>query len=150
MAQQHKVGAHKTLIYTDDEGYVCVKYHSTDVVKYNNDYIILNTGGYNTNTTKTRMNQASYQFNLGYRVYQKDWEWYVEYREHLFHMVDNRITLMTDDDGKGLQLVGDIPKDEAYGKQIRYGVPDTKSEHARMDGVNQEFNDWRLGHDEEC
>ncbi len=68
MAQQHKVGAHKTRIYTDDTGYTCVLYHSTNVVKYNNDYIILNTGGYYSNTTKLRMNQASNQCGLGYRV----------------------------------------------------------------------------------
>jgi len=145
MAQTNKVGAHKTRIYTDDAGYTCVLYHSTNVVKYNNDYIILNTGGYYSNTTKLRMNQASNQFGLGYKVYQKNYEWYVDYGGHTFHFDKNRIVLMTDDDGKGYQLVY---VSDNFGEPI---LPkDTgMNHHARMDGVNQEYNDWRLGNDEE-
>jgi hypothetical protein len=33
-----------------------------------------------TKTTKLRMNQASNQFSLGYRVYQKDKKWYAEFK----------------------------------------------------------------------
>ena len=57
----------------------CVRYHQTDVVKFNHEKIILNSGGWNTFTTKTRMNQASNQFGLGYYVYQRDFDWYVDY-----------------------------------------------------------------------
>ena len=40
----------------------------------------LNTGGWFTNTTKTRMQQVSHQFNLGYNVFQKDGSWFVDYK----------------------------------------------------------------------
>jgi hypothetical protein len=48
-----------------------VWYHSTCVVEFDKDVIKLCTGGWRTATTKTRMNQASNQFGLGYSVYQK-------------------------------------------------------------------------------
>jgi len=78
MARNDKVGTHKTHIYTSD-GYTCIRYHSTEVVRFNTDEIILNSGGWATVTTKLRMNQASYQFDLGFYVRQKDFEWFVDY-----------------------------------------------------------------------
>ena len=35
----------------------------------------------NTATTKRRMNQVSEYYNLGFRVYQKDFNWYVEIKD---------------------------------------------------------------------
>jgi hypothetical protein len=40
--------------------------------------VILNTDGWKTPTTKTRMNQASAQYGLGYHVYQKAGQWYIQ------------------------------------------------------------------------
>jgi hypothetical protein len=77
MTQQTTIGTHKTKIYREGE-YTKVKYYNTDVVSFNDEEIILKTGGYKTKTTKTRMNQTSRQFNLGFNVYQKNWEWYVD------------------------------------------------------------------------
>lgn len=79
MTRNDRVGTHKTYIVTV-EGKTMVVYHTTAVVTFDYDTIILDTGGWSTNTTKTRMNQASKQFGLGYYVYQKDYEWYVEYQ----------------------------------------------------------------------
>ena len=76
MAKTDKVGTHKTAIYHSD-GYTCIRYHSTEVVKFNTDEIILNSGGWHTVTTKLRMNQASYQFGLGFYVHQRQFEWFV-------------------------------------------------------------------------
>jgi len=76
MSQTRLIGRHATSVYNDGE-YQCVKYHSTDVVKFNNKRVIINSGGWMTNTTKTRMNQASNQFGLGFQVYQKDFSWFV-------------------------------------------------------------------------
>lgn len=73
-----QIGKISTNVFTDDDGYTKVIYHNTCVVKFNEDWIILNTGGWNTPTTKRRMNQASNQFRLDYLVYQQDGEWYVQ------------------------------------------------------------------------
>ena len=79
MARQDKVGTHKTSIRSDGSA-IIVRYHYTDVVKFTPKTITLNTGGYFTNTTKTRMNQASNQYGLGYYVFQKNYDWFVKYK----------------------------------------------------------------------
>lgn len=79
MSQQHKVGTHETTI-ASDVTHTVITYHRTQVVRYNSQEIILNSGGWRTSTTKTRMNQASNQFNLEYYVFQRDYEWFVDYQ----------------------------------------------------------------------
>ena len=78
-----KIGTHKTVIFTEPnykgEDTTKVVYHSTAVVSFNEHTILLNTGGYETRTTKLRMNQASKVFNLGFEVFQKDFNWYVKF-----------------------------------------------------------------------
>jgi hypothetical protein len=56
-----------------------VRYHATDVVKFSDAHITLNSGGWRTNTTKLRMNQASNQFGLGFTVYQRMGQWFVRF-----------------------------------------------------------------------
>ena len=71
------IGAHKPTIATDNN-VLMVTYHNTIVVKViDNRYIVLNNGGFYTNTSKRRMNQASLQYNLNYAVYQCNFLWYV-------------------------------------------------------------------------
>ena len=88
MAQLDRVGSVHTSVYTED-GYTRVVYHFTCVVKFNQNKIILNSGGWHTQTTKNRMNQASNQYNLGYRVYQKDFTWYVDYKGQTIEFYDH-------------------------------------------------------------
>lgn len=76
MTQQ--IGTVATAVFTED-GYTKVVYHDTIVVKFNDNVIELNSNGYRTVTTKVRMNQASNQFDLGYRVYQKNHVWFIDY-----------------------------------------------------------------------
>lgn len=79
MAQQHRVSGVATKVYRDPvTGRTNVKYHATDVVSVGPNDIELNTGGWQTNTTKTRMNQAAHEMGLGYGVYQRDHRWYVQ------------------------------------------------------------------------
>lgn len=79
MSRNDTVGTHRTTVYTQD-GTTYVRYHDTDVVAFDKDRIVLNTGGYNSRTTKLRMNQAARQFGLGFIVTQKQHKWYV-YRQ---------------------------------------------------------------------
>ena len=76
MGQQQTIGKVATTVFTEN-GFIKVKYHSTTVIEFNYEKIILNSGGWRTATTKTRMNQACNQFNLGIWVYQKDFTWFV-------------------------------------------------------------------------
>jgi hypothetical protein len=78
MATMQRVSSTATSI-TRRDGILRVTYHGTDVVTvFPNGKIVLNTNGYQTATTKTRMNQASNQFGLGFQVWQKDFEWFVD------------------------------------------------------------------------
>lgn len=79
MSQQTRLGTHATTVRYEN-GATIVRYHQTDILKFNEDKIILNTGGWNTTTTKKRLNQASAQFGLNYHVYQKNYDWLVEYK----------------------------------------------------------------------
>jgi hypothetical protein len=80
MAQQMKVGKHKTRIVRDN-GVTSCYYHNTRVASIDHltGKITLNSGGYMTNTTKTRINQflAEYCGLANTKVYQKDYNWYV-------------------------------------------------------------------------
>lgn len=81
MSQMHTVKGIATTVKTDNKGTIVVRYHETDVVVVRpNGRITLNTGGWKTATTRTRMNQASNQFSLGFHVYQRNYKWFVEYQ----------------------------------------------------------------------
>lgn len=88
MAQQHRLGKTATTVATHD-GFTRVTYHSTVVVTFNDAQFSLNSGGWHTATTKTRMNQASHQFGLGYTVFQRDGHWFVNYRGQDTPFTDN-------------------------------------------------------------
>ena len=78
-----EIGSHKTLISRVDDSIV-VRYHNTDVVAVNGNIVTLNNGGYETSTTKRRMNQASNQWGLGISVYQCSWVWYVKTKKDIY------------------------------------------------------------------
>ena len=78
MDRNNKVGELKTAIYQSD-GYTVAQSHDTQIVRFNDDEIILNSGGWQTVTTKRRMNQVSDVFHLGFRVSQRQGEWFVDY-----------------------------------------------------------------------
>jgi len=80
MSRHNEVGSHRTSVYNANS-LTCVKYHRTDVVKFSHNKIILDSGGWQTKTTKLRMNQTSNQYGLNYSVYQKNFEWFVEFKD---------------------------------------------------------------------
>jgi len=51
-----------------------VTYHSTVIVEWTDTTITLRTGGWDTVTTRRKMNQAANQFGLNFRVFCKDSE----------------------------------------------------------------------------
>jgi len=82
MAQQNKIGKTATSVKQGADGSISVRYHATEVVRVDPDGVIhLDTGGWTTNTTKTRMNQTANQFGLGFHVYQENFEWFVRLKD---------------------------------------------------------------------
>ena len=91
-----KLPAYATTVRHHNESsgnYTVIQLHDTDIVQFNDDAIILDTGGWDTATTKRRMNQASEVFNLGYHVYQKNKKWYVNYKDETIIFSGNLIIL---------------------------------------------------------
>lgn len=70
-----------------------VTYHKTQVVKFTDKTIKLNTGGYNTQTTMRRMNQAANEFELGYEVKKKAGVWTVYYGDDEVAFDNDTLTL---------------------------------------------------------
>ena len=92
MAQQNTLGKKATTISTH-EGWTIITYHQTQVVRFNSEFIVLNTGGWKTATTKTRMNQASNQFGLGYYVKQVGGNWYCDFNGFWNDFFGDKLTL---------------------------------------------------------
>ena len=67
MPHMDKLSSYKTVVFNEG-GRMKVVYHSTVIVEWDDKEIVLNTGGWDTVTTRRKMNQASTQFGLGYRV----------------------------------------------------------------------------------
>ncbi len=94
MARQDTIGTTATTVAIDADGVTRVIYHSTCVVaiyppnKDGDRLVALDSGGWRTATTKLRMNQASNQFGLGFRVFQKAGEWFVEDGSRLWDFID--------------------------------------------------------------
>ena len=60
-----------------ERGTLYARIYKTDIVTVKNDKVTLNRSKYKTATTKKRMNQVAEQLGLDYKVYQKNYQWYV-------------------------------------------------------------------------
>src|SRR5258708_1370256 len=56
------------------DGETVIRLHETDIVRKRNGYVILNSGGWKTVTTKDRMND---HLPAGYRLFSDHGQWYV-------------------------------------------------------------------------
>jgi len=77
----------------EDGRWTVITYHKTPVVKFTEKIIKLNTGGYKSQTTKRRMNQASNQFGLGFEIIQRKGDWLVKVDAGEIDFDDDEMTL---------------------------------------------------------
>ena len=73
----NKLSTYKTAWTEADKG-VGVISTKTKLVRWSEGMAILNSDGWQTVTSKRKMNRASHQFGLGFGVYQRDHVWYVD------------------------------------------------------------------------
>ena len=90
MASLDQVGKVATVVFSDELG-THVLYHNTQVVSFNQNTITLRSGGYETATTKTRMNQTANQYYLGFYVFQKDFDWFVDFKGETLDFTDGMV-----------------------------------------------------------
>lgn len=67
----------KATYITNYENLTRITLYNTEVVSFNDDIIILNSGGWTTVTTKRRINQASEEFSLGIGIQQTKGQWLI-------------------------------------------------------------------------
>ena len=73
----NKLSGYKTAWVDNDDGGLVI-YQKTKIVEWdNNGNVTLNSDGWETVTTKRKMNQASNQFCLRFGVVQRDYKWFV-------------------------------------------------------------------------
>ena len=65
-----------TSVSHDSEG-ANVYLHGNHIATVKDNSILLFDGGWQSNTTKSRLNALCYEFATGYRVFQKNWDWFV-------------------------------------------------------------------------
>lgn len=70
MPAMNKLSNYATTIGQND-GQMVVTYHRTPIVSFDRDTVTLRTGGWDTVTTRRKLQQASNQFGLGYTVYRR-------------------------------------------------------------------------------
>ena len=57
-----------------------IKLHGNHIATVMNDTMLLFDGGWQSNTTKSRLNALLDEFSYGMRVFQKNYEWFVSYK----------------------------------------------------------------------
>lgn len=81
MSNLNRIPTNNTSVLKYADGSFIVTLHETPIVtKSKHGTLVLRTGGYKSNTTKTRMNQVSNEMGLGFMVVQKDGHWVVRYQ----------------------------------------------------------------------
>ncbi len=91
------MNSQKTIAYNTwvekDGDHVRVIYYKTAVVTFNKAEIRLNTGGWWTRSTKDRMNRVSQKFDLGFRVFEKEKQWWVEYQNETYRFETEKVRI---------------------------------------------------------
>ena len=84
--------------YNSNTNCSTVVLHRTAIAVYDhkNEALKLNSGGYTTNTTKSRLNAILDEVKYGCKVFQKQWNWFVSYRDETASFWDGMILLDSD------------------------------------------------------
>ena len=67
-----------SVTHDNDEAFVFL--HGNHIATIKNNSILLFDGGWQSNTTKSRLNALLDEFSYGMRVFQKQFEWFVGYK----------------------------------------------------------------------
>ena len=84
--------------YNSNTNCSTVVLHRTAIATYdhNTQALKLNSGGYTSNTTKSRLNAILDEVKYGCKVFQKNFDWFVGYNNETQRFFDGMILLDTD------------------------------------------------------
>ena len=92
-SQKNWAGSNTSVITEDDISTVML--HGNHIATYYHDTkeLALFDGGWQSNTTKSRLNALCYEFATGFGVFQKNWEWFISDFSNNKKEFDNGITV---------------------------------------------------------
>ena len=93
MPSMQRLSNYRTAWSTPSPDTGTVIYAATTIVQWDADTITLRDGGWDTVTTRRKMNQASNQFRLGFGVFQKDYKRFVTWNGRVIPFDGSSITL---------------------------------------------------------
>ena len=70
-----------TTVFTTDNGLESTVYlHGNHIATFDHVHqnLYIFDGGWQSNTTKSRLNALCYEFNTGFKVIQRDWTWFLQ------------------------------------------------------------------------
>ena len=81
--------------YNSNTNCSTVVLHRTAIAVYdhNTQALKLNSGGYTTNTTKSRLNAILQELITGARVFQKNFNWFISYNDEVQSFFDGMILI---------------------------------------------------------
>ena len=84
--------------YNENTNCSTVVLHRTAIAVYdhNTEALKLNTGGWHSVTTKSRLNAILEEVKYGCKVFQKQWDWFVSFNNSTQSFFDGMILLDTD------------------------------------------------------
>ena len=74
-----------TSVVIDDNNEARVYLHGNHIATINDDVIQLFDGGWQSNTTKSRLNAICYEFAYTCGVFQNNWEWFLAGKNGVTH-----------------------------------------------------------------
>ena len=79
-AKKNWAGSNTTVTYNDLTNCSSVLLHGHQIatLDHHSNALKLSSCGYQTNTTKSRLNALLSEFKYGCRVFQKQWDWYLQ------------------------------------------------------------------------
>ena len=75
---------------------VCLHGHQIATYDHNLKAVKLSSAGYETRTTKSRLNAILEEVKYGGRIFQKDWNWFVKYQDQVASFWDGMILIDAD------------------------------------------------------
>jgi len=81
--------------YNSNTNCSTVVLHRTAIAVYDHNLkaVKLNSGGYTTNTTKSRLNAILDEVKFGARVFQKNFNWFISYNDEVQSFFDGMILI---------------------------------------------------------
>jgi len=95
VSKKNWAGSNTTVSYNENTNCSQVLLHGHQIASYdhNTNAIKLDSCGYETVTTKSRLNALLDEVMYGARVFQKNWEWFVSYNNQTESFVDGMILI---------------------------------------------------------